>query len=196
MIRWSRLSEFQPNDLSQRLDRFAVVSVIVTQPPQPEILFIRRKINPQDPWSGQIGLPGGKREKDETHFQTAIRETQEEVGLTLNEINYKGQLDDIQSRSQVVHTPFYIRPLVFEVPQKIEDLLIDPEEVDAYFWISLDEILSSKNQTNYIYNLQNKTYQLPAVQLPTKDLMWGLTYKILTQFFETTLDLPKAWKKY
>lgn len=44
-----------------------------------EILLIRRAINERDPWSGDVALPGGKVEADETDFEAAIRECREEV---------------------------------------------------------------------------------------------------------------------
>lgn len=41
----------------------------------------RRAANPQDVHSGQIGLPGGAREGDETPLATALREAREEMGV-------------------------------------------------------------------------------------------------------------------
>ncbi|KAI8055698.1 hypothetical protein BDF22DRAFT_599948, partial [Syncephalis plumigaleata] len=61
-----------------------------------ELLFIRRTSNPQDPWSGQIAFPGGKRESGETDRETAERETKEEVGLDLRSsaFTFLGALDE------------------------------------------------------------------------------------------------------
>src|SRR4030042_1136026 len=40
------------------------------------VLFVKRVKNPADPWSGQIGFPGGKREpQDKNLMQAVIRET-------------------------------------------------------------------------------------------------------------------------
>jgi 8-oxo-dGTP pyrophosphatase MutT (NUDIX family) len=48
-----------------------------------ETLLVVRADNPQDPGSGQIGLPGGHvNEGDENLLGTALRELGEEVGLT------------------------------------------------------------------------------------------------------------------
>ncbi|RKP27830.1 NUDIX hydrolase domain-like protein, partial [Syncephalis pseudoplumigaleata] len=61
-----------------------------------ELLFIRRTANPQDPWSGQMAFPGGKRERGETDQEAAERETREEVGLDLtsNAFTFIGALDE------------------------------------------------------------------------------------------------------
>ena len=50
-----------------------------------EVLFIKRAARSGDRWTGHIALPGGKREpSDPDDRTTAIRETEEEVGLDLN----------------------------------------------------------------------------------------------------------------
>ena len=49
-----------------------------------EILFIERATRTGDPWSGHIAFPGGKKQdNDNSICATAIRETQEEIGLNL-----------------------------------------------------------------------------------------------------------------
>src|SRR5690606_12995479 len=49
-----------------------------------ELLLIRRATRSGDPWSGQIGLPGGNRSRvDQTLEDTAVRETAEELGIDL-----------------------------------------------------------------------------------------------------------------
>jgi 8-oxo-dGTP pyrophosphatase MutT (NUDIX family) len=48
-----------------------------------ELLFIRRADNPRDPWSGNVALPGGRREPGESDADAAVREAHEEVGLAL-----------------------------------------------------------------------------------------------------------------
>lgn len=52
---------------------------------QMQLLFIRRAVNPRDPWSGNVALPGGKQDAADGDDDevTAIREVSEEVGLDL-----------------------------------------------------------------------------------------------------------------
>jgi 8-oxo-dGTP pyrophosphatase MutT (NUDIX family) len=51
-----------------------------------ELLVIRRAENELDPWSGHMALPGGGREPgDESVYDTARRETLEEIGIDLYE---------------------------------------------------------------------------------------------------------------
>src|SRR5512140_1637351 len=81
-----------------------------------ETLFIKRATRDGDPWSGQIALPGGKRhEGEDSLMTTAVRETQEEIGLDLA-VNgtLLGELDEIRPRSPLL-PPIIVRPYVFAV---------------------------------------------------------------------------------
>lgn len=49
-------------------------------------MFIKRASRRKDPWSGDIALPGGRRDPEDTSdCHAAIREVREEVGLDLSE---------------------------------------------------------------------------------------------------------------
>ena len=60
---------------------WAAVAVIVAPDPD-AVLLIRRAERSGDPWSGHIGLPGGRLDPaDQSLRDTALRETREETGL-------------------------------------------------------------------------------------------------------------------
>src|SRR5260370_28114045 len=66
----------------------AVVGILIYQDSADELntLLIHRVERSNDPWSGQIGLPGGRVEKfDGSTRQALEREVREEVGVELNE---------------------------------------------------------------------------------------------------------------
>ena len=76
-----------------------------------EVAFIRRATSATDRWSGQIAFPGGKREaEDIDDVATAIRETQEEVGIALERAEHIAAIDDIQARRRGELLPFFIPP--------------------------------------------------------------------------------------
>ena len=60
------------------------------------VVFIERTPNEKGQHGGQISFPGGKAEpEDGTMLQTALRETEEEVGILQNKINVLGGLSDL-----------------------------------------------------------------------------------------------------
>jgi len=54
----------------------------------PEVLFIKRASRQGDRWTGHVALPGGRRDPDDVDdVAAAVRETEEEVGISLTEEN-------------------------------------------------------------------------------------------------------------
>ena len=62
----------------------AVALVLLDGPQGIEILLIKRAERADDPWSGQIALPGGRYDVGDRDLEaTAVRETREETGVDL-----------------------------------------------------------------------------------------------------------------
>ena len=117
---------------------WAAVAVILVPSPD-AVLLIRRAERPGDPWSGHMALPGGRREEvDADLVGTAVRETFEEVGLTLARTDLLGSLDDVVPRTPVL-PPIAVRPYVFSLPERPP--LVPNPEVAATRWVHLDHLL-------------------------------------------------------
>jgi 8-oxo-dGTP pyrophosphatase MutT (NUDIX family) len=92
--------------------------------------------------AGQISFPGGKYQVDDrTLIRTALRETQEEIGLPPDKIEVAGFLDS----HVTVNTGFTILPVVGFVSPEYR-LAIDPREVAEVFEAPLGYILDPENQ--------------------------------------------------
>ena len=75
-----------------------------------DLLLVKRVESPSDPWSGQMALPGGKRElKDASLKDTVMRETWEETGVALGGCRFLGVLDAVRSEPK---PDFKILPFV------------------------------------------------------------------------------------
>jgi mutator protein MutT len=83
----------------------AAVAVCVTRRDRAPALLLTRRAAQLRAHAGQWALPGGHREDGETAAQGALRELAEEVGLTLDDTQVLGTLDDYVTRSGYVMTP-------------------------------------------------------------------------------------------
>ncbi|MFB3888615.1 MAG: CoA pyrophosphatase [Candidatus Bathyarchaeia archaeon] len=137
-----------------------------------EILLVKRAENPKDPWSGQIALPGGKRDsKDADLRATVLRETREETGITLKEKNLLGVLNVLESepRRNLCILPF--AAFLEDDPQ----IHLSATELEAYMWVPYERIIRSETTVKFgfakvaAYKLQNAT-------------VWGITHRILSDF--------------
>lgn len=185
---FERLSTRQANNLKLQFSDYACVAVILkgTTWDNLKVGFIQRAIHPADSWSGQLAFPGGRSEasKDSTDFDTALRETSEEVGITLTSNDLLGSLNDIQGRRAGILMDFFIRPFVFYIDHEVTPTL-DPTEVADFFWVPLKQLTAPERQTTLEYERDGHLLSLPAIQVDKEPLLWGLTY-LMTQ------DLLKA----
>lgn len=82
----TRLSDHNPGKKVWRrlMKRSAVAMILQVRAGELNILMIKRAEREGDPWSGHMAFPGGRMDKVDAHgFAVAVRETEEEVGLTL-----------------------------------------------------------------------------------------------------------------
>lgn len=80
---------------------------------------------------GQISFPGGMRDSEEEPLvRTALRETQEEIGLPESQIRVLGQFDEYLSSTNLIVTPFVgwvFPPLKLNPnPKEVEEILEVP----------------------------------------------------------------------
>ena len=138
----------------------------------PEMLFIERARRPGDRWSGQMALPGGKKDDgDPDLLATAMRETAEEVGLAL--ADPVARLDDVGGR--VVTNA--VSTFVFTIDERPE-LVLEQSEVSAAVWIPVATLFDPGAAVKYRYM---GVGSFPAIE-HRGYVVWGLTYRILEHF--------------
>jgi 8-oxo-dGTP pyrophosphatase MutT (NUDIX family) len=149
-----------------------------------ELLFIRRAEHDGDPWSGQVGFPGGRAEPGEDDLRsTAVRETAEEIDLHLKAAHpFLGELDEVRAMARMRPMDLTVRPFVFELREPGAALRPSPE-VTSLHWIPLDEIRGPRRRGTLDYDQEGTTLHFPCLRYEGL-VIWGLTYRMFTNFQE------------
>lgn len=130
---------------------------------------------------GQIALPGGAMEKDETLENTAIREAFEEVGIKPDDVGIIGVMTPLP----VPVSNYVISPFV-GIINKEPEWNINEDEVEELIILKLDDLISADNGYSEYWNLRGNKVNVPIFKLMDKTI-WGATATVLCEF----LDLIK-----
>ena len=154
----------------------AVLLPIVARPEELTVLFTRRTAHLRA-HSGQISFPGGRVERrDATLEETALRETQEEIGLARARVEVLGRLADYHTR-----TGYRVTPVVGLVSLPLA-LSLDTQEVDEAFEVPLSFLLDPANHQRHSRAFQGTQVQYYAI--PYRDYyIWGATAGMLVNFY-------------
>ncbi len=130
--------------------------------------------------SGQISLPGGKQEvSDPDSVHTALRETEEEIGINKNQVKVLGHL----SRLYIAASNYDVLPVVGYLDQS--PLFVpDNHEVEHVVDARLDDLLNEKLHKNTEMQVgPNVIINSPYFHLNDK-IVWGATAMMLSEFSE------------
>ena len=145
-----------------------------------DLLLVKRVENPSDTWSGQMALPGGKRESKDLNLQdTIMRETLEETGIELGRCRFLGVLSAVQSEPK---PDFVVLPFVVLLEDEPE-LKLSEAELETYMWVPYEEVVESKGVVEFGFG------KVPAFLFADAEV-WGVTYKILSEFIRTIEEAP------
>jgi 8-oxo-dGTP pyrophosphatase MutT (NUDIX family) len=169
------LSDLRPSLIEPQGRKQAAVALMLREQDLGlELLIIRRTENEHDPWSGHMALPGGSREPgDESVYDTARRETLEEIGIDLDEGRFLGRLDDVGPRRM----PGQLVVSTVVVAIDTEPGPLDVREVAEAFWVPVDRLV---NETVEIPDFPGSW---PAFTYKDRYVIWGLTHRILAQLW-------------
>lgn len=141
------------------------------------LLFIRRAEHPLDPWSGQIALPGGRRDPgDADLLATAMREAAEETSIGLTPADLVGELDDLSPVSPHL-PPIVVRPFVFAL-LVVPPLRLSPE-VSEYVWVPRRHLIDQLREESV--TVRDRTLVVPGYRIGPH-FIWGMTERIVSPF--------------
>lgn len=154
----------------------AVLVPIVTRNEQLTLLLTQRASQLRN-HAGQISFPGGRHEpSDGDLVNTALRESEEEIGLARRHVSIIGKLPD-----HLIVSGFRVTPVVGFVTPDFT-LTLDPEEVAGTFEVPLNFILDPANHVKRIRDFQGHAVEL--TDMPYGDYnIWGATASMLMTFY-------------
>lgn len=150
----------------------AVLVPLIERPDEITVLFTQRTAHLAH-HAGQVSFPGGHIEpQDGGPIETALRETEEEVGLDRHHVQIIGRLD-----TYVTRTGFVVTPVVGLVSPPFT-LRPDPYEVAEIFEVPLSFLLDARNHERCSAEFEGKTRFFWAMPYG-RHFIWGATAGML-----------------
>ena len=156
--------------------RSAVLVALYADAGEVHVLMTRRSPNMRKHrW--EVSFPGGRRdEDDESLWHTALRETQEEIGLDPALPRAIGELD----RFVTVSSVSLVSPLVAVLPGRPAGLVASPDEVEAILHVPVSELLLDEVFREELWPIGELYRPITFFEL-VGDTVWGATAAMLRQ---------------
>ena len=158
-----------------RVTDAAVMVPLVPRAQGLQVLLTQRTAHLSD-HAGQISFPGGRVEpEDGTREETALRETEEEIGLARAHVTLLGRLPEYE-----IPSGFRITPVVgwIEPPPVLSELALDAFEVAAVFEAPLAHFLDPARYQRREYRFRGRHRHYMAIPFEGR-YIWGATAGML-----------------
>lgn len=155
----------------------AVLVPIIEKDNNPCVILTKRSNNLRK-HSGQISFPGGKVDKvDENVYSTALRETEEEIGIHQDSISVHGLLDDFA-------TPYFsaVTPVLATI--KSSNYIISEAEIEEIIEVPLNELMDPQIYHSELWQRDGITHTIhfflwhDSIAHKTYNI-WGATAGVL-----------------
>ncbi len=162
--------------LSHQTYAYAQAAVgILVKPTNTDVEFflVKRAEVDDDPWSGDMAFPGGKKNlQDQTLVDTAVREVREETSIDLTDKEVLGFMEPVYS---AVRRTLAVQPVIFVFNEYPEVTL--NYELTKYIWVPLNDIKHGKTHAVV------KGWEGP-VYIVQGETVWGLTFRMLEKILK------------
>lgn len=175
-----RFPSYTVNEFGLALPEAAVLMPLLDLPEPELILTLRSDAMPTH--AGEVAFPGGKRDPiDKTLLMTALRESQEEIGLPHSAVEVLGQLSPIPSRYGMKVTPYVgiVRPDV--------TLVAEPGEIQSIFNVPLRFFLDTYPDLSAPMSFMGRQLRIPSYDFDGKRI-WGLTAFMILDLLNHVYD--------
>jgi len=162
-IKWPKRDTFMP----------AAVLILLFPSGNDIYFYLTKRTERVQHHKGQVSLPGGAQEPDESLGNTALRETREEIGIPEEAVTLLGPLSPLP----VPVTGFMVLPFIGTAEQEMETNHAE-EEVAKVFKVPLLDLLDDSRLETEARIIQDTPYQIPFFHFDQVKV-WGATSMIL-----------------
>jgi 8-oxo-dGTP pyrophosphatase MutT (NUDIX family) len=160
----------------------AVLVALIRSPAPTRIVLTRRRADLRS-HAGEISFPGGRRDETDSDLaETALRESEEEIGLPRAKVEMLGTLPV----TSTFVTNYLIHPFVATIPEALTWKL-SPREVDEVLELGVEEVRAARTITTL--TRRGFTFQTDAYILG-EHMIWGATARIIEHLLERLQDDP------
>lgn len=169
---------FTYDQVLEKNPKFAAVNIVLyLKDNEWHFPLIVRSKNERDRHSGQISLPGGKREEMDRDFaETAIRETSEEIGLEKYYVRIIRELSPIY----IPPSNFYVYPFISYTKKNPEFILQQSEAVEVIEF-PITSFLNLPDNPEIMALPGAGGHEVPVINF-NGYIIWGATAMILSEF--------------
>jgi 8-oxo-dGTP pyrophosphatase MutT (NUDIX family) len=173
-----RLSEREIRGIEEKdLMHAAVMMLIMNKDGAPHVLLTRRTRSVSS-HKGEVSFPGGRvDDADEGLLAAAYRETEEEVGIGRDRIEYIGRFDDYLSLAG-----FHVMSFIGAIDYPYEYRL-NLKEIESHFEAPLSMFVNQEYERRERVNYLGRDFWVYYYNFKGYEI-WGLTARILTEFGE------------
>jgi len=127
--------------------------------------------------AGQVSFPGGRQEEeDESPLAAALRETEEEIGLSRTFVRVVGYLE-----SHLIFTGFHVVPVVGLIKPGFT-LAPDPKEVAEVFEVPLADVLDAANHGTRTREVSGGVLHIYNIEVGER-VIWGATAGMIMSLY-------------
>lgn len=168
----------------------AVLFSIIPYENKPYDLIVIHRTDKGSQHRGEMSFPGGKFDplSDNSLEETALRETEEEIGVPKSKIKILGCLDDMVTLTKFIVTPF------IGIIDKDQILIKEEREVQEILKIPIDFFISKKKFREQAIDIEGKKFPIFYFNYKNKVnsktyTVWGATAYMISNFIKIVYDI-------
>jgi 8-oxo-dGTP pyrophosphatase MutT (NUDIX family) len=148
-------------------------------------LLFTKRTDKVEHHKGQISFPGGVRDAEDTDLlQTALRETEEEMGIQPGDVTILGKTDTFLTNTNYLVTPYvgyYSYPYEYQV---------NHDEISKVIEVPIAHLLTPEIFETRIIKRDGFTWRVHFYQFHDESI-WGVTGFLLSNFLNIVFDLER-----